>query len=389
VDKGLASVPTISGTAADGQVLTASFADDDPNGPAQSIAYQWLQDGSEISGATNDTYTIITANVGHKISVRVDYVDAKGFAGAVTSAETATVAATNSGNASAPTISGTRTEGQTLTANFANDDPDGAGTVTGYQWNRNGSPISGATSQTYALQSADVGTTITVTVTYTDGEGFSASVTSASAGTISAVTAPSIVNASTFTTSAATLTPAAWSLPGSRVNGNILILFAYCNNSSMNLSLSGAGWNLIDRNITSLGNNALIAWRVIDGTEAAPSTTSSGSSFHSGQIFQVQSANAAPIGAERQNEASNTAISIAAINTTKAKSLIMAFLTCRTNQAIGTPSGFTQASANNGAAGGMQVASQTVNTSGAASSAVAVTIGSSPWTGFLVEIKSP
>ena len=89
------------------------------------------------------------------------------------------------------TISGTETEGSTLTANFANDDPDGSATGITYQWERSGTPIGGATSSTYLLDAADVGETITVVVNYTDGEGFAESIESAATGTIAAAPAAS------------------------------------------------------------------------------------------------------------------------------------------------------------------------------------------------------
>lgn len=71
-----------------------------------------------------------------------------------------------------PGITGTTTEGQTLTASTGtwSATPDSYS----YQWKRNGSSISGAISSTYTLVTADVGSTIAVTVTafktgYTDG----------------------------------------------------------------------------------------------------------------------------------------------------------------------------------------------------------------------------
>jgi len=72
-----------------------------------------------------------------------------------------------------PLIIGTLTEGETLTAdtNGISDD-DGLGSFH-YQWLRNDTEISGSTSSTYTLGVADVGTQISVIVTYTDAEGTS------------------------------------------------------------------------------------------------------------------------------------------------------------------------------------------------------------------------
>jgi hypothetical protein len=81
-----------------------------------------------------------------------------------------------------PVISGTTTVGQTLTTTN--------GTWTGtptpsytYQWKRNGTNISGATSNSYLLVTADGAATITVTVTATNTAG-SASATSTGVGPV-------------------------------------------------------------------------------------------------------------------------------------------------------------------------------------------------------------
>lgn len=85
-------------------------------------------------------------------------------------------------NTVAPSISGTPTVGEELTA--AN------GTWTGYpapgysyQWNRDSAAISGATAANYTLVGADEGTNITVTVTASNSEG-SASETSGPVGPV-------------------------------------------------------------------------------------------------------------------------------------------------------------------------------------------------------------
>lgn len=83
-------------------------------------------------------------------------------------------------NTAAPTISGTTTQGQTLTA--ANGTWTGSPTFT-RQWKRSGASIAGATAATYVLQAADMGKTITVTVTGTNAVG-SLSVTSAGVGPV-------------------------------------------------------------------------------------------------------------------------------------------------------------------------------------------------------------
>jgi hypothetical protein len=65
--------------------------------------------------------------------------------------------------APSPSITGPASVGSTLTANPGTWSPSSA-TFT-YQWNRNGSPISGAVSASYKLMADDAGTSITVSVT--------------------------------------------------------------------------------------------------------------------------------------------------------------------------------------------------------------------------------
>ena len=82
-------------------------------------------------------------------------------------------------------ISGDTYAGSTLTAAVSTDDPDGNGTVTSYTWQSSSdgsswSPISGETSSTYTVTSAEEGKSIRVLVEYTDGSSTSESVTASS-----------------------------------------------------------------------------------------------------------------------------------------------------------------------------------------------------------------
>ena len=67
------------------------------------------------------------------------------------------------------TIDGVAQVGMTLTAPLAADitDPDGSVVVTGHSWNGTGT----TTAATYVVVAGDLNNTITVTVTYTDGQG--------------------------------------------------------------------------------------------------------------------------------------------------------------------------------------------------------------------------
>ncbi|MYG37467.1 MAG: hypothetical protein F4162_00200 [Synechococcus sp. SB0676_bin_10] len=109
------------------------------------------------------------------------------------------------------TITGTATQGQTLTTNTSGiADADGLGTFN-YQWKRGGTSISGATPSTYMLVQADVGQTITVTVSWTDGIGTAESLTSTATGAVQ-VPAPAKPTGFTATAGSAQVT-LAWTNP--------------------------------------------------------------------------------------------------------------------------------------------------------------------------------
>ena len=88
--------------------------------------------------------------------------------------------AQNSPATGAPTISGDAYVGETLTADTsAVEDADGLGNaVFEYQWLAENTEVAGATSSTYTPVDADVGKTIKVRVTFTDGGGNPESLTS-------------------------------------------------------------------------------------------------------------------------------------------------------------------------------------------------------------------
>ena len=87
--------PTISGTARVGETLTAATSGiSDADGLTNaSFGYQWSAGGSDISGATSNTYTLVDGDVGKAIKVTVSFTDDAGNAESLTSAATAAVVA--------------------------------------------------------------------------------------------------------------------------------------------------------------------------------------------------------------------------------------------------------------------------------------------------------
>jgi hypothetical protein len=188
--------PAVSGSAKVPNTLTASTGA--WTGKALKYAYQWLRCDSggagcsAISGASSSSDVLSIADVGHTLRVIVTATNRNGSA-AATSAQTAVVVDAPSpppppppppppatvvppSNTSLPTISGTTQQGQTLNAS--------AGSWSGttpisyaYQWQRCDSSgaacaaIAGATSTSYSVGSAEVGSTLRVSVTASNSAG--------------------------------------------------------------------------------------------------------------------------------------------------------------------------------------------------------------------------
>ena len=87
--------PAIGGTARVGDELTVSTSDiSDADGLDDArFAYQWIRAASDISGATSPDYTVVEADEGERLKVRVSFTDDAGNSESLTSAATDAVAA--------------------------------------------------------------------------------------------------------------------------------------------------------------------------------------------------------------------------------------------------------------------------------------------------------
>ena len=188
-------LPTIDGTVRVGETLTADTSGIvDANGLKNAaFTYQWLRnDGNfdaDIAGATDSGYTLVDADEGLAIKVRVTVTDDLGNETTLTSAATGAVAAKpNSPATGLPLISGTARVGETLTADTSGiDDDDGMDSaVFSYQWTAAGADIGGATGSSYTLTRGEQGKTVSVRVTFTDDEGNTQTLTSAATGAVAA-----------------------------------------------------------------------------------------------------------------------------------------------------------------------------------------------------------
>ena len=147
---------------ADGSLTLGTGAT--PVTPAQVIA---------VADIPTLVYTPAT-NVNGDATFTFSVSDGTDFSAAPATA-TVTVTPVNDDPTGLPTISGTPRVGETLTAATSGiTDPDGlTNTTFTYQWLADGGPISGATSQTFQLTSAQQDAEVEVRVSFTDDAGFS------------------------------------------------------------------------------------------------------------------------------------------------------------------------------------------------------------------------
>ncbi|WP_194790361.1 peroxidase family protein [Pseudomonas sp. UFMG81] len=190
--------PTVTGLAAQNQVLTANLATlvdaDGLSNPQFSLQWQsnigvgWVN----IAGATGSTFTLGQAQVGQQIRLLVNYVDDFGVAESAASDPTLPVLNVNDAPTGAVLISDTTPDqGQTLTALTGSiADLDGLGTFS-FQWQQGQggtfSDIAGATTASFTPGLAQGNQQLRVVVRYTDGFGKQETVTSAATAAVAVI----------------------------------------------------------------------------------------------------------------------------------------------------------------------------------------------------------
>lgn len=249
-----------------------------------------------------------------------------------------------------PTISGTTTVGQTLTGTTGTF-TSAAGSMTyAYQWNRAGTAISGATSSTYTLATADANQVLTLSVTATNSDG---STVATSAGTasitplaslIGTVTTPSSVYAGNVAFVSGSLSGASaakarlYSVTDSAYSGAAVDTFVsggtwVCGNLPATAStvktyridlLAADGVTLIQSGIsfsTSLWTKPVDSWRATIATGQASATNSQGifdSSANSTDMtaLQASSTNKALVPLTITGASFGSAITLTSVNQT-------------------------------------------------------------------------
>jgi hypothetical protein len=237
------TAPSISGSPLQGQTLSASPGTWSPVAGAYTYQWQISTDGgtswSAISGATASTYQVAAGDLGAEIQVIVTATNAYG-SGAATSAAGGPVGSGAPAAGSPPAVSGSPAQGQVLSA--VSSWTPGGNSFT-YQWQSSvdggttWTDIAGATSPTYQVRAADLGSEIRVTV----GAGNAYGQGSATSPAVGPVTADAPVNTSLPTVAGAnqrtntlTATAGAWSGAG--------VSYTY----QWQRSADGSTWSSID-----------------------------------------------------------------------------------------------------------------------------------------------
>jgi hypothetical protein len=315
------ALPTITGNPVVGASLTASPGS--WSGTTPSFSYNWARCASgacsSISGATSASYVLTNADVGVNISVVVTAQSTHGSAtaasaqvGPVAPAPAAPTIDTGGGSGSsgggggssatiappaatsAPTTSGSATQGATLTASTGGW--SGSPTGYAYQWLRcdsTGGSCSPFTTgnglPTYTLTVLDVGARMRVTVTATN-DGGSAAATSAASGIVAPP--PAAPPAPTVSISA----PA----PGSTVSGSIPFTATVANGTPTQVTFTidgGASFTEYSAPYVYNGDGKTLDTTTLSNathTLAARASFSDGSSVSSSEVVTVQNTATAP-----------------------------------------------------------------------------------------------
>lgn len=154
--------PVVTGTLNVGQTLSVTSGSWSP-GPVD-VSYQWQRNGASIAKATGARYTLVAADKGKTISIRVTASRANYTAGTATVGVAKTIGSMLSvTRTKAPKVSGSGKVGTKLRVTSGSWSV--AGAKVSYRWYRAGKAISRATASTYTLTKADKGKKITVKVT--------------------------------------------------------------------------------------------------------------------------------------------------------------------------------------------------------------------------------
>ena len=165
--------PSISGTAQVGETLTVDTSGiDDADGMSGAVfSYQWLADGVDIAGATGDTYTLVEADVGKAVKVRVIFNDDDDNEETLTSEATAAVAAETAAPDAPQSLNVSPDDTGTLDVSWEAPASDGGSAITGYkvQWKSGSEDYDGSAGSTRQAEITDPASRTHTITGLTDG----------------------------------------------------------------------------------------------------------------------------------------------------------------------------------------------------------------------------
>src|SRR5271165_262114 len=161
-------LPKVSGSPVVGATLSCSEGTW-TGSPPPSFTYQWLREGSSISGAKSSEYKVMPEDQGHDLLCEVTATNGRGSV-AARSASVSIPAEAKPVNVELPKVSGSPVVGATLSCSEGKWTGSPPPSFT-YQWLREGSSISGAKSSEYKVMPEDQGHDLLCEVTATNGRG--------------------------------------------------------------------------------------------------------------------------------------------------------------------------------------------------------------------------
>jgi len=161
-------LPKVSGSPVVGATLSCSEGTW-TGSPPPSFTYQWLREGSSISGAKSSEYKVMPEDQGHDLLCEVTATNGRGSV-AARSASVSIPAEAKPVNVELPKVSGSPVVGATLSCSEGKWTGSPPPSFT-YQWLREGSAISGAKSSEYKVMPEDQGHDLLCEVTATNSRG--------------------------------------------------------------------------------------------------------------------------------------------------------------------------------------------------------------------------
>lgn len=183
------------------------------------------------------------------------------------------------------------------------------------------------------------------------------------------------------------------SLPSGLVNGNLLILYTKVRGFDTTGPVISAGWNILDSiGIGGSGNKEVLYWRYYQTGDAAPTIT-----IGSGQVITVMMQYSgmhpsAALVAGSKNSGTGTALTCAAINSTRANSLAISMNVGEQATASSVPPGFSNEGVGfyQNSFSSFRITDAVIAASGASSGAMSATQSTSvAWGAFVFEMKTP